>query len=166
MDPKKLILRFVKVLIFILFLLIFALLFLKDYLTNYLKSSTTFSSSYEKVENLEFPTIIACVQLGYREDILEKYNFENVYDFPGKEAENVSQMFDEVTFAHGIDYDIFLEAPIQFQRSDILTFGNGKCHKIQPIQEIAATQTVTLEFIWKEESEPKEIVIYLFSNNR
>ena len=101
-----------------------------------------------------------------REDIMEKYNFENVYDFPGKEAENVSQMFDEVTYTHGIDFEINISAPIEFERSDILTFGHGKCHKIQPVQEIAATQHVYLEFAWKEDSEPKTMVLYLFSNNR
>ena len=65
-DIRKLISCSVKVIIFILFLFIFAVLFLKDYLTSYMKANTTFSSSYEKVQNLEFPTIIVCVQLGYR----------------------------------------------------------------------------------------------------
>ena len=151
-------------LIFICLFVLFFIFFFKDYLTNYLERKTTFSSNYEDVVKLEFPTIIACVKLGYKDDAMKKYGFESVYDFPGKNQNNTSQMFDAVSFIHGADYEIDITSPISFERQNILTFRHGECHKMQPQEEILATQRVTLEVTWKI-MEPKEIIFYLVSND-
>ena len=122
MGKRTFITWVLKLFIFICILVLFAIIFLKDYLANYLDGKTTFSSNYEEVLVLEFPTIIACVKSGFKDDVMKKYGFESVYNFPGKNPENASQVFDEVSYIHGIDYEIQITSPISFKREDILTF--------------------------------------------
>ena len=51
-------------------LILVIIFFLKDYIQSYLKSNTTFSSRYTEVHNVEFPTIIACLEDGYKTQVL------------------------------------------------------------------------------------------------
>ena len=165
MGKRSYITWVLKLCIFICILALFAIIFLKDYLTNYLDGKTTFSSNYEDVLVLEFPTIIVCVKSGFKDEVMKKHGFESVYNFPGKNPENVSEMFDEVSFIYGVDYEIEITSPISFKREDILTFRHGKCHKMQPKEEIVVTQRVSLDLTWKNlDLKPKEIILYLFSN--
>ena len=155
---------FLKLILFACCLSSFTIFFFKDYFLLYLEAKTTFSSSYEKVKFLEFPTILACVKLGFKDDVMKKYNLESVYDFPEKDTNDVLKIFTEVSYMHGVDYVIWARSsPINFTKKTIKTFRHGKCYIMIPKEEIEVSQRVTLEIAWKD-SKPKDMTFYLFSN--
>ena len=118
----------------------------KNHLTQFLQNQTTFTSKYEEVTHLEFPTLIFCVKHGYKMEAMEKFGFTSIYDFPGKEKSNhedVSAIYDEITYQHGADYTISINSSINFATENIYTFRYGKCHKIQPLEKMEANQRNT-----------------------
>ena len=114
--------------------------FLKDYLTYYFQRNTTFISRNEEVETLEFPTLIFCIKSGYRQLVMEKYNFSSIYN-----AAHSFELMNELTYLHGTDYRINVSSNVEFEETEIFTFVHGKCHKMQPKSEVSTTMRVIVD---------------------
>ena len=160
----------IKIVLYVSILTSFIVFFLKDYLTYYFQRNTTFISRNEEDETLEFPTIIFCVKSGYRQSVMEKYNFTIIYD-----AAHSIDLIDKLTYlhgtdykidAHGTDYKFNVSSNVEFEETEIFTFIHGKCHKMQPKSEVSPTIRVTLDIEWLSTLEkPRVAEIYLVSNN-
>ena len=147
----------------------FSVLYLKSYLSVYLEHSTTFNSKYTEVEKLEYPTLIICVRDGYKPKEMKIHNFSSIYDiyeFDYKSTNmTVNELIKMLSYHEGVDYDINLNSAIGFQTDTIMTFGHGVCQKLQPREELAVYERVSIDLKWNLEDEvAKDFVIYLVSN--
>ena len=148
----------------------FSILYLKDYLAIYLEHNTTFRSKHEEVEKLEYPTLIICVRDGYKPSLMKYFNLSSIYDiydFDYK-AKNLTmnKLFEMLSFNEGIDFEIELNSQIRFKTETILTFGHGKCQKLQPMEELNVYGRVSIDLEWKMEyEEPHKFIVYLVSND-
>ena len=170
-STKACVLLFIKIVLYLTILCFFIAFFLKDYMIKYFKKNTTFNTRTEKVDTLEFPTLIFCIQPGFKVAIMEKYNLSTVFDVMNFENESGS-ILDELSYVHGLDYEIQVmnswsfKDHVQFDEMEIFTFMHGKCHKMQPISEINATQRVSIDILWKSHLLPApQAILYLVSNN-
>ena len=170
-NVKKTFLKIIQACWYLAALVLVIIFFLKDYFQSYLKSNTTFSSRYTEVENVEFPTIIACLEDGYKTQVMKKYNLDTIYDFPGDEQPlNATYKLEDISYNYGVDYDIRVDKSktsrySDFKVEEIYTWQHGKCLKLEPREEIDMAQRVQLEFKpLTQDMYAKSVILYLFSN--
>ena len=166
-NKKVYIVRITKAFCYLSALTLLTIFFLKDFLQSYLKANTTFSSTYTEVANFEFPTIIVCLENGYKSEAMKKFDLKSMLDFPGDvPPPNATFKFEEITYHQGIDYSLkILNSPIDFISEEIYTWNHGKCLKLEPKNEVEVSQRVTLEFkLLTEDINVQNAILYLFSN--
>ena len=112
-DTKFYVVRITKAFCYLSALTLLTIFFLKDFLQNYLKANTTFSSTYTEVANFEFPTIIVCLENGYKSEAMKKFDLKSMLDFPGGvPPPNATFKFEEITYHQGTVFENYSKCRI------------------------------------------------------
>ena len=148
----------IKASLYCVIITLFVVFYLDGLLKAYLAKNTTFSSKYEKLNFMELPTIVFCIQEGYKLSVMQKYTLKTIYEIPQLQNVNFGQVYDELSYQPNVDYKVEVESSeVNFKRDDIYTFSHGKCQKFQPTTEIKAQMKVILinaEYIGSKSDAP------------
>ena len=133
----------IKASLYCVIITLFVIFYLDGLMRAYLAKNTTFSSKHEKLNVMEIPTIVFCIQEGYKLSVMQKYNLKTIYEIHQLQNVNFSQVYDELTYQPIVDYQVDVESSeVNFKTDDIYTFSHGKCQKFQPTMEIEAQMKV------------------------
>ena len=187
----------IKVLLNAIIYLILFILFLKFYLiqevTEFLDGKTTFISSFEKAQETEFPTILACFSPPFKtkrgksltlafpknEKEDESETYEDYYDYgyeeDGELDEDVLKSFMKMTYHHDTDYHTIIKMYNQQHKKItsktkieyFATLENGLCMKLTFNQYLQKVRKLSLEFTFNdtERKKPKQLDLFIASNN-
>ena len=72
----------IKASLYCVIITLFVVFYLDGLLKAYLAKYTTFSSKYEKLNVMELPTIVFCIQEGYKLSLMQKYTLKTIYEIP------------------------------------------------------------------------------------
>ena len=133
----------IKAALYCVIITLFVVFYLEGILKAYMAKNTTFSSKYEKLNRMEIPTIVFCIQEGYKLSVMQKYNLKAIYDIPSLKNVDFVQVYDEVSYQPDTDYEVeVFSSGVDFKIEDIYTFNHGKCKKFQPVNEVEAQMKV------------------------
>ena len=171
---------------FILYLALLGL-FIRSYLieqiSDFVANRKTITSRFEKVDELDFPTITICLDPAQKSSVAKKFGFGQQVEIHNVNASEFNttlvKMFQEIGYILNENFFIEINWKIQklgqndwFVIEQIITWYHGICYKLEPTFLINAS-TVPFWFPLKvylsksisEEDRPTRYIVYLTSGS-
>ena len=180
--------------LYLILMIIFVLFYMHDQLKDFFEARTTITSKIVQAHQIEFPTIIICMNPARKLSKAQKYGFKESDDLFYKEVPNstLDQRQLELGYQLNKDYEIVLNQQLLKEGNNNMLIGNliptmenstetfsvktinthydGICSKIQPefmltSLPFAVTLNIKMNQTLDIQDVPKDYVVYLTSKN-
>ena len=170
-----------KALLFVILMGTFCAFYLIDQVTEFLKGSTTFTSRYEEIKDIQVPNIMLCMKPGMKRSTLERFGYlqDESYIFSYKNSshqlENLTiwQNYQELSYKHKTDFIIQLVNSAHYvgvmniairSVKSVATYFHGMCFLVEinqsvPVSEIYSFK-ITFDDSLEEQDIPDKVMMY------
>ena len=182
MNKGKYIKIFLQITLYLALLGLFIKSYLIEQITDFVAKRKTITSRFEKVTELEFPTITICLDPPQKSSVAKKFGFEKQVEIHLINTTKLNTTFigmvNEMSYNLNQDFYIEIEGKVQMLEENewfiverIMTWYHGICYKLEPTF-IINPSTVPIWFLLKvylskglsQEDKPTQFIIYLTSN--
>ena len=184
MTIKKHSKKILKTLLFVALLITFYFFYLDSQVREFMKHSTTFTSRYEEIENIQVPNILLCMKPGIKKTVVKRFQYKldeafifyDESDSYQKHNLTMWEAYQELTYKYKSDFEIRpgfdglhpgLETILIKSVKSIATIHNGMCFLLITDKAIKASSNYAFNLTFSnslaKEDLPSKINLFLVS---
>ena len=170
-----------KALLFVILMGTFCAFYLIDQVTEFLKGSTTFTSRYEEIKDIQVPNILLCMKPGMKRSALARFGYleDESYIFSDSNSsylwENLTiwQAYQELSYKYKTDFIFESVNTVHYVRAwnitirsvqSVASYFHGMCFLAQINQKVPVTEMygfkITFYESLKKQDIPDQVLMY------